>query len=176
MGGGATGEPSHSNAVTRGVDPDSCSRFAIAGMTARCWLHARGSRTVGRMGAENRSQDTPRALHKALVVGGGIGGMAAAIGLRRLGIAVDLVEIDPQWRVYGAGITISPSTVRSFAQLGIMDQIRAHGFCGDGIEIYDMAGNYLPSRAKSGPCPSNTREYCGGLEVLPDSLPTVAPP
>ena len=102
--------------------------------------------------------------------------MAAAIGLRRLGIAVDLVEIDPQWRVYGAGITISPSTVRSFAQLGIMDQIRAHGFCGDGIEIYDMAGNYLPSRAKSGPCPSNTREYCGGLEVLPDSLPTVAPP
>jgi 2-polyprenyl-6-methoxyphenol hydroxylase-like FAD-dependent oxidoreductase len=106
------------------------------------------------MGAENRSQDTPRALHKALVVGGGIGGMAAAIGLRRLGIAVDLVEIDPQWRVYGAGITISPSTVRSFAQLGIMDQIRAHGFCGDGIEIYDMAGNYLtelPTQRLAGP-------------------------
>lgn len=69
--------------------------------------------------------------------------MAAAISLRKLGIAVDLVEIDPHWRVYGAGITISPSTQRSFAQLGIIEQVQARGFCGDGIDIYDMAGNFL---------------------------------
>lgn len=69
--------------------------------------------------------------------------MAAAIGLRRLGVAVDLVEIDPQWRVYGAGITISPSTQRAFAQLGVVEQVVARGYCGDGIDIYDRAGNYV---------------------------------
>lgn len=80
--------------------------------------------------------------------------MAAAIGLRRVGVAVDLVEVDPQWRVYGAGITISPSTQRAFAQLGVVEQILARGYCGDGIDIYDRAGNYvveLPTARLAGP-------------------------
>ena len=42
---------------------------------------------------------------RVLVVGGGIAGMSAAIALREAGIAVDLCERDPQWKVYGAGIT-----------------------------------------------------------------------
>ena len=46
-------------------------------------------------------------LNKVLVVGGGIGGMSAAITLRRSGAQVDLVDLDPGWRVYGAGITIT---------------------------------------------------------------------
>ena len=93
-------------------------------------------------------------LQKALIVGGGIGGMAAAICLRRLGIAVELVEIDPQWRVYGAGITISPSTQRALAQLGVVEQVLARGFCGDAIDIYDAAGNFraeLPTPRLAGP-------------------------
>jgi 2-polyprenyl-6-methoxyphenol hydroxylase-like FAD-dependent oxidoreductase len=46
-------------------------------------------------------------VNKVLVIGGGIGGMCAAIQLRKQGIAVDLVELSPDWTVYGAGITIS---------------------------------------------------------------------
>lgn len=82
-------------------------------------------------------------LESVLIIGGGIGGMAAAISLRRHGVAVELVEIDPQWRVYGAGITISPATIRSFASLGILEQMQRRGFCSDGIDIYDVAGNFL---------------------------------
>jgi 2-polyprenyl-6-methoxyphenol hydroxylase-like FAD-dependent oxidoreductase len=43
----------------------------------------------------------------ALVVGGGIGGMATAISLAERGVRVDLIDLDPDWRVYGAGITIT---------------------------------------------------------------------
>ena len=48
---------------------------------------------------------------RALVVGGGIGGMATAISLAARGVAVELVDIDPDWRVYGAGITAYSATM-----------------------------------------------------------------
>jgi 2-polyprenyl-6-methoxyphenol hydroxylase-like FAD-dependent oxidoreductase len=63
-----------------------------------------------------------------LVVGGGIAGMAFAIRMRELGWPVDLVEIDPEWRVYGAGISITAPTYRAFTRLGVVDQLRARGF------------------------------------------------
>ena len=42
------------------------------------------------------------AQHSLLVVGGGIAGMSLALRMRERGWKVDLVESDPQWRVYGA--------------------------------------------------------------------------
>jgi 2-polyprenyl-6-methoxyphenol hydroxylase-like FAD-dependent oxidoreductase len=63
----------------------------------------------------------------ALIVGGGIGGMAAAISLARRGVAVDLIDLDPDWRVYGAGITITGPTLRAYRHLGLVDQIKAEG-------------------------------------------------
>ena len=80
-----------------------------------------------------------RGVRSALVVGGGISGMAAAIMLRDAGVAVDLVDSDPQWRVYGAGITITGATLRAYQRLGLLPQIRArgaicHGTC---IRLFD---------------------------------------
>ena len=43
---------------------------------------------------------------RILIIGGGFSGMAAAIELRKQGAQVDLVEIDPGWRNYGAGISL----------------------------------------------------------------------
>jgi 2-polyprenyl-6-methoxyphenol hydroxylase-like FAD-dependent oxidoreductase len=63
----------------------------------------------------------------ALVVGGGIGGMAAAISLARRGVAVELIDLDPDWRVYGAGITITGPTLRAYRNLGLIDRIKAEG-------------------------------------------------
>jgi 2-polyprenyl-6-methoxyphenol hydroxylase-like FAD-dependent oxidoreductase len=63
-----------------------------------------------------------------LVVGGGIAGMAAAISLAQRGFPIDLVEIDAQWRVYGAGITITAPTYRAFAWLGLLDALRDNGY------------------------------------------------
>ncbi|WP_219893023.1 FAD-dependent monooxygenase [Aquisediminimonas profunda] len=66
-------------------------------------------------------------IRSALIVGGGIGGMAAAINLARSGVAVDLIDLDPDWRVYGAGITITGPTLRAYRHLGLIDRIKAEG-------------------------------------------------
>lgn len=63
----------------------------------------------------------------ALVVGGGIGGMATAIALTERGVAVDLIDLDPDWRVYGAGITITGPTLRAYRHLGLTDRIKEQG-------------------------------------------------
>ena len=83
---------------------------------------------------------------RVLIVGGGIGGMAAAIRFAELGNAVDLVDLDPEWRVYGAGITITGPTLRAYQRLGLLDAIKAHGaittktrlFRFDGTHIHDL--------------------------------------
>jgi 2-polyprenyl-6-methoxyphenol hydroxylase-like FAD-dependent oxidoreductase len=87
-------------------------------------------------------------IERALVIGGGIGGMCAAIELRKRGVTVDLVEIDPQWRVYGAGITISGPALRAFKTVGVIDAIMAQGWCADGLDLYLANGTkigHIPS-------------------------------
>lgn len=73
------------------------------------------------------SEDKIGSIATALIVGGGIGGMATAISLARRGVAVELIDLDPDWRVYGAGITITGPTLRAYRQLGLVDRIKAEG-------------------------------------------------
>lgn len=73
---------------------------------------------------------------KILIVGGGIGGLTAAIALRQKGFEVDLVERDPSWSVYGVGIIQQSNVVRAVAQLGILDDYLEAGFGFDHVEVY----------------------------------------
>ena len=41
---------------------------------------------------------TGQMIDKALVVGGGVGGMSAALALARRGVKVELADADPHWR------------------------------------------------------------------------------
>ncbi|WP_342620135.1 FAD-dependent oxidoreductase [Rhodoferax sp. GW822-FHT02A01] len=75
------------------------------------------------------------AAQRILIIGGGFSGMAAAIQLRKLGADVDLVEIDPGWRSYGAGISLGGATLRAFRQLGILEAFLAQGHASDGVNI-----------------------------------------
>ena len=60
-----------------------------------------------------------RAVESAniLIIGGGIGGLTAAIALRRDGHAVEVIERDPDWSVYGVGIIQQGTVVRAMADL-----------------------------------------------------------
>jgi catechol 2,3-dioxygenase-like lactoylglutathione lyase family enzyme len=49
----------------------------------------------------------------ALVIGGGIAGMSAALVLSGQGVAVDLIDADPEWRTYGAGISVTGTAARA---------------------------------------------------------------
>jgi 2-polyprenyl-6-methoxyphenol hydroxylase-like FAD-dependent oxidoreductase len=78
-----------------------------------------------------------------LIVGGGIGGMAAAIRLGELGGKVTLIDIDPQWRVYGAGITITGPTLRAYRRLGLLEAIKEEGAISKGSTIFRYDGLQL---------------------------------
>jgi 2-polyprenyl-6-methoxyphenol hydroxylase-like FAD-dependent oxidoreductase len=82
-------------------------------------------------------------LNRVLVVGGGIGGMAAAIALRKRGVTVEIAELDPEWKVYGAGITITGPTLRAFRGLGLLDAIGEHGFLSVGAHMHLFDGTLL---------------------------------
>lgn len=84
-----------------------------------------------------------QAIRNALIVGGGFSGMSAAIELRKLGIAVDLVEIDDGWRNYGAGISIGGPTLRALRTLGVLDRFIEEGYACDGLDIHTAGGKLL---------------------------------
>lgn len=82
-------------------------------------------------------------VRRVLVIGGGFSGTSAAIQLRKLGIEVDLIEIDAGWRSYGAGITLNGATLRALGFVGVLPEIMAQGFCADGADIYTASGYKL---------------------------------
>ncbi|MEU2268128.1 FAD-dependent monooxygenase [Streptomyces olindensis] len=61
----------------------------------------------------------------AVVVGGGIGGLAAAIGLRRIGWEVTVVERARVLADAGAGISLHANGVRALDVLGVGEAVRA---------------------------------------------------
>jgi 2-polyprenyl-6-methoxyphenol hydroxylase-like FAD-dependent oxidoreductase len=85
-------------------------------------------------------------LEKILVVGGGIGGMSAAIALAKAGYAVELIEQDPNWGVLGAGLTVLGSTLRALSHLGVLDEVMRDGYFAYGNNIYSFKGNLLTTR------------------------------
>ena len=85
---------------------------------------------------------SPRA-GRVLIVGAGIAGMAATIALRRTGVAVDLIDIEPGWAVVGAGLTITGPTLRALRQLGVYDAVAAQGYVGEGIRVCAVDGTHL---------------------------------
>jgi 2-polyprenyl-6-methoxyphenol hydroxylase-like FAD-dependent oxidoreductase len=93
-------------------------------------------------------------VQKVLIIGGGFSGMAAAIELRKRGVDVDVVEIDPGWRSYGAGISLGGATLRAFRTLGILDEFLRLGAASDGVEIFIPPGMKvatLPTPRIAGP-------------------------
>src|SRR5437867_446523 len=53
------------------------------------------------------------------VIGGGIGGLSAAVGLRQAGFAVDVYEQAPELTQIGGGINMGPNAVRVVRRLGL---------------------------------------------------------
>ena len=61
------------------------------------------------------------------IAGGGIGGLALALSLHRLGVECDVYEATPQIREIGVGITLLPHAMRELALLGLQGELEAVG-------------------------------------------------
>jgi salicylate hydroxylase len=60
-------------------------------------------------------------IPKVAIVGGGLGGAAAALALHRRGIEVEIYEKAPEIAEIGAGLNLSPNALKAFRYLGIED-------------------------------------------------------
>ena len=61
------------------------------------------------------------------IVGGGIAGLALALGLHQRGLASRVYEVAPEVKELGVGITVLPHAMRELTALGLQDQLVAAG-------------------------------------------------
>jgi 2-polyprenyl-6-methoxyphenol hydroxylase-like FAD-dependent oxidoreductase len=64
---------------------------------------------------------------KAVVVGGGLGGVTAAVALRKVGWEVSVLERATEFGEVGAGVGVMPNAMRALAALGLADEVRRIG-------------------------------------------------
>ena len=116
-----------------------------------------------------------------LVIGGGIGGLTAAIALRADGHRVTVIERDPEWSVYGVGIIQQGNVLRAMDQLGLLDEYLGAAVGFDFVAVHAPDGTLVakvPSHRLVEGCPANVgigrpalqkvlvkRAYASGAEV-----------
>ncbi|MFI7130654.1 FAD-dependent monooxygenase [Nonomuraea sp. NPDC050153] len=79
----------------------------------------------------------------AVVVGGGIGGLAAAIALHRIGWRVTVLERAGEFGEIGAGLALWPNATRALAALGLAERVRAIAAVETAGGVRDRAGRWL---------------------------------
>src|SRR5262245_12993776 len=84
------------------------------------------------------------------VVGGGIGGLAAALALERRGAEVVVCEQSPALAEIGAGLNLSPNALVALRHLGVEDAAVAIGSESDFLNIRSWRSGRLISRMRRG--------------------------
>jgi 2-polyprenyl-6-methoxyphenol hydroxylase-like FAD-dependent oxidoreductase len=79
----------------------------------------------------------------AIVVGGGIGGLATAVGLVRGGWQVTVFEQAAEIRPVGAALALAPNAVRALDWLGLGGELRARGMAQGPAGIRTDTGRWL---------------------------------
>jgi 2-polyprenyl-6-methoxyphenol hydroxylase-like FAD-dependent oxidoreductase len=80
---------------------------------------------------------------KAIVVGGGIGGAAAAVALNRRGWEVEVLERAPSFAELGAGLSLWPNALRALDALGLGEPVRARALVEAEAGIRRSSGAWL---------------------------------
>lgn len=77
------------------------------------------------------------------IVGGGIGGLALALGLRQRGLECDVYEAAPDIREIGVGITLLPHGMRELAALGLQAKLEAQGIANQESVFFNRWGQFI---------------------------------
>lgn len=78
-----------------------------------------------------------------LVVGAGIGGLAAALSLHAAGIGVRVVDAARELTTLGVGINILPHATRELVALGLADELAATGIPTEELIYHDRFGSRI---------------------------------
>lgn len=80
---------------------------------------------------------------KAIVVGGGIGGLCTALALQQADIDATVYEAAPKFKGLGAGVGLAANAMQGLARLGVMDEVVARGKQLDALVIFDEHGQVI---------------------------------
>jgi 2-polyprenyl-6-methoxyphenol hydroxylase-like FAD-dependent oxidoreductase len=85
------------------------------------------------------------AVSRVLIVGAGLAGTAAAIGLANGGVVVELIDVKAEVGATGSGITMQGNGLRELRRLGVWEAVLATGYPFDsaGLRAPDTAGTLL---------------------------------
>jgi salicylate hydroxylase len=86
-----------------------------------------------------RLKDQKMSKLRVVIIGGGIGGAATAVALKKQGIHAEVYEQAPVLAEVGAGIGLRPPTIQLFKEWGIYEQIEKKSCQSDYMEI--LTGN-----------------------------------
>lgn len=83
-------------------------------------------------------------MPKAIIVGGGIGGLTAALAFHHSGWQVQVLERTPEISEVGAGIQISPNGMKVFRALGLEAAVSNNAFEPEALEMrYGRSGRHI---------------------------------
>ena len=80
---------------------------------------------------------------RVIVVGAGLGGLALAVALGRVGIETTVLEQASAFGEAGAGLQLSPNAMRALRSLGLEARVRAIGFAPEAAEVREHASGRL---------------------------------
>jgi len=103
----------------------------------------------------------PVGTSKILIIGGGIGGLTSAIALGRQDHAIDVIERDPDWAVYGVGIIQQGNVIRAMKELGLIDDYLDAGFPFEQVDVFVPSGAQVASL----PMPKLVPGYPAGVGI-----------
>src|ERR1700693_4037777 len=81
------------------------------------------------------------------IIGGGIGGIAAAVALHRIGVDVSVYERAEQLREVGAGMMLWPNATRVLRELGLLEKVMARSGPNTHFLVRKSTGKILMSIA-----------------------------
>lgn len=91
----------------------------------------------------NGTPDPRTSERTAIVAGGGIGGLAAAVALTARGWRVQVLERAAEFGEVGAGLSLWPNGVRALEALGAGASVRDHALVETQMGIRDVSGRWL---------------------------------
>ncbi len=115
---------------------------------------------------------------RIVIIGGGIGGLAAALALERRGTETIVCEQSPTLSEIGAGLNLTPNAVKACRALGVEREVDAVSSKSDFLNIRDWKSGRYISRTRRGEfqkkfgAPNLTVHRADLLEVLAGALKT----
>src|SRR5947208_10083763 len=113
----------------------------------------------------NRPNNSP-----VLIVGGGIGGLAAALALAQKGTRVQLIEQAAEFKEIGAGIQLGPNVFRMLEVLGLTEAVSRFAVFPENLIMLDVISGEEVTRIPLGEGFRRIFRYPYALIYRPDLL------